>query len=277
MDTGIEDEPILRAWMQEPVSRRRATLERPGRWVAEPSWPSPDVEERRLALGDGTLAEAPRRRRPPARDRHRPPLRPRRRRLVRGRHPRRGRGRPARRRRPRALLHLRPARGADRAARQRARGARAGERPAGRAARRAPLRRGARRHVAARDARGAEPHPPRAATSTRSRSSRERPTRVVLELDGIAQAIPAGHRAPARALARVLAVAVAGARAGHARHPHRGQLAGAAGARAAPRGRASCARSRSPSRRPPLEVEKLEPGRGLAHGRRATSPRAAPS
>jgi hypothetical protein len=33
--------------------------ERPGRWVAEPGWPSPNVEERRLWLGDGVLREEP--------------------------------------------------------------------------------------------------------------------------------------------------------------------------------------------------------------------------
>ena len=57
IDTGVEDEPILRAWMQEPVTPSARQVERPGRWVAEESWPSPNVEERRLALGDGTLAE----------------------------------------------------------------------------------------------------------------------------------------------------------------------------------------------------------------------------
>ena len=52
------------------------------------------------------------------------------------------------------------------------------------------------------------------------------------------------------ALARVLAVAVAGAGAGHARRPHRGQLARAARAPAARRGRASSDRSTSPRARP---------------------------
>jgi uncharacterized protein len=50
IDTGIEDEPILRAWMQDPVAPGTRQIERPGRWVAEESWPSPDVEERRLPL-----------------------------------------------------------------------------------------------------------------------------------------------------------------------------------------------------------------------------------
>ena len=37
VDTGIEDEPILRAWMQEPVEPSARQVERPGRWVAEPT------------------------------------------------------------------------------------------------------------------------------------------------------------------------------------------------------------------------------------------------
>ena len=56
-DTGIADEPLLRAWMQEPVVPSARPMERPGRWVAEPAWPSPNIEERRLGLGDGTLVD----------------------------------------------------------------------------------------------------------------------------------------------------------------------------------------------------------------------------
>ena len=64
--------------------------------------------------------------------------------------------------------------GADRAARQRARGARARERPAGGPAHGATVRRGARRRVAARDARRAQPDPPRQPRAPRPRSSRGR-------------------------------------------------------------------------------------------------------
>lgn len=54
-DNGIMDEPRLRAWMPEsaPVGSDRAT--RHGRWVAEPSWPAPGVEARRIPLAE--LAE----------------------------------------------------------------------------------------------------------------------------------------------------------------------------------------------------------------------------
>jgi predicted acyl esterase len=44
VDTGIMDEPILRVWMQEPVSPATHYKERPGRWVAEPAWPPPDAQ-----------------------------------------------------------------------------------------------------------------------------------------------------------------------------------------------------------------------------------------
>jgi hypothetical protein len=56
--TGIMDEPLLRVWMQESVPPRAYYDERPGRWVAEPRWPSPNVAPRRLALGPGGLTDA---------------------------------------------------------------------------------------------------------------------------------------------------------------------------------------------------------------------------
>jgi uncharacterized protein len=44
IDTGVMDEPMLRVWMQDGVEPRPAYPERPGRWVAEHSWPSVGVE-----------------------------------------------------------------------------------------------------------------------------------------------------------------------------------------------------------------------------------------
>ena len=59
VDTGIMDEPMLRVWMQEHVPPAPAYDFRPGRWVAEETWPSPRIENRPWALNDGTLdAEA---------------------------------------------------------------------------------------------------------------------------------------------------------------------------------------------------------------------------
>lgn len=45
IDTGIMDEPMLRCWIQDSVPPQTFYAERPGRWVADPSWPSPHVSE----------------------------------------------------------------------------------------------------------------------------------------------------------------------------------------------------------------------------------------
>lgn len=41
---NVMDEPMLRCWMQDRIEPRTTQSERPGRWVAEPQWPSPRVE-----------------------------------------------------------------------------------------------------------------------------------------------------------------------------------------------------------------------------------------
>ncbi|WP_158895377.1 CocE/NonD family hydrolase [Amycolatopsis anabasis] len=43
VDTGMLDEPMLRTWMQESVPPSTSYEERPGRWVGEPAWPSPHI------------------------------------------------------------------------------------------------------------------------------------------------------------------------------------------------------------------------------------------
>ncbi len=50
IDTGIMDEPMYRVWMQESVRPSSHYVERPGRWVAEPTWPSPRIRARRYVL-----------------------------------------------------------------------------------------------------------------------------------------------------------------------------------------------------------------------------------
>ena len=40
-DTGLMSEPMYRVWMQEHVPPATCYRHRPGRWVAEPRWPSP--------------------------------------------------------------------------------------------------------------------------------------------------------------------------------------------------------------------------------------------
>jgi hypothetical protein len=52
-DTGIMDEPMLRVWMQESVPPSARYDVRPGRWVAEPSWPSPNIGTRGYKLTYG--------------------------------------------------------------------------------------------------------------------------------------------------------------------------------------------------------------------------------
>ncbi|RWX58636.1 CocE/NonD family hydrolase, partial [Mesorhizobium sp. M4B.F.Ca.ET.089.01.1.1] len=57
IDTGIEDEPMLRAWIQQPARPAPIYDERPGRWVAEPCWPGPGLKERVLHLAPYRLSE----------------------------------------------------------------------------------------------------------------------------------------------------------------------------------------------------------------------------
>ena len=58
-ETGIMDEPMLRAWMQDHMPPTTFYNERPGRWVGEPEWPSPNIVDRPLVLASpGTLEPA---------------------------------------------------------------------------------------------------------------------------------------------------------------------------------------------------------------------------
>jgi uncharacterized protein len=58
VDTGVMDEPILRAWMTESVKPASHHEVLPGRWIAETSWPAPRITPRRLFLTDEGLREA---------------------------------------------------------------------------------------------------------------------------------------------------------------------------------------------------------------------------
>jgi putative CocE/NonD family hydrolase len=55
IDTGVEREPMLRAWMQDSVRPKTDYAERPGRWVAEPTWPSPRIKPTRWYLNARSL------------------------------------------------------------------------------------------------------------------------------------------------------------------------------------------------------------------------------
>jgi putative CocE/NonD family hydrolase len=50
VDTGITEEPVLRAWVQDVVAPATHHSERPGRWVTETAWPPPGNEERTWEL-----------------------------------------------------------------------------------------------------------------------------------------------------------------------------------------------------------------------------------
>ena len=54
-ETGIMNEPMLRAWMQDSVPPTSSYEHRPGRWICEFEWPSPRVKERIYQLAFALL------------------------------------------------------------------------------------------------------------------------------------------------------------------------------------------------------------------------------
>ena len=54
-ETGVMDEPMVRAWMTDSVKPAPYHETLPGRWVAEPSWPPPESKSHRLFLTDDGL------------------------------------------------------------------------------------------------------------------------------------------------------------------------------------------------------------------------------
>ena len=57
IDTGVMDEPMLRAWMMESVKPASHHETLPGRWIAKSSWPSRGITPRRLFLTDEGLRD----------------------------------------------------------------------------------------------------------------------------------------------------------------------------------------------------------------------------
>jgi putative CocE/NonD family hydrolase len=55
IETNIMEEPMLRVWMQDSVPPTTYYHSRPGRWVAESSWPSPNIEKHQLVLAPARL------------------------------------------------------------------------------------------------------------------------------------------------------------------------------------------------------------------------------
>ncbi|RRQ22036.1 CocE/NonD family hydrolase [Thiohalobacter thiocyanaticus] len=56
-DTGIMDEPMLRAWMLESMPPSTFYHQRYGRWVSEPAWPSPNITTRTYKLAEYRLVD----------------------------------------------------------------------------------------------------------------------------------------------------------------------------------------------------------------------------
>lgn len=52
-DTGIMREPMFTAWMPQAVPAKNYYAESPGRWIAEPVWPSPRIKQQRYWLNAG--------------------------------------------------------------------------------------------------------------------------------------------------------------------------------------------------------------------------------
>lgn len=60
IDNGVETEPVMTAYINDHVPPDGTRTFQPGRWVAEPTWPSPSIARRRLALTAGHgLSEEP--------------------------------------------------------------------------------------------------------------------------------------------------------------------------------------------------------------------------
>jgi hypothetical protein len=58
IDTGIMDEPMLRVYVQDSTEPAARMQHRPGRWVGEASWPSPEIRTERLRLTVTGLEES---------------------------------------------------------------------------------------------------------------------------------------------------------------------------------------------------------------------------
>src|SRR5680860_730690 len=53
IDTGVDQDPMLRVWMQDTHSP--SAPRRPGHWVAEQEWPSPGIHPRSWTLSPGRI------------------------------------------------------------------------------------------------------------------------------------------------------------------------------------------------------------------------------
>jgi len=58
-DTGMDRQPRLRAYLMDSVRPATSYAHRPGRWVSEADWPSPDIQTRAWHLAPGRLGDTP--------------------------------------------------------------------------------------------------------------------------------------------------------------------------------------------------------------------------
>lgn len=58
IDTGIMDEPMIRAWIQDPAKPSAWQTERPGRWISAEGWPTASTEVETLAVSNHGLGGA---------------------------------------------------------------------------------------------------------------------------------------------------------------------------------------------------------------------------
>lgn len=54
-ETGVENDPDLRVWMQDSIEPRASYETRPGRWVAEQNWPAEHIEKQTFSLAPRQL------------------------------------------------------------------------------------------------------------------------------------------------------------------------------------------------------------------------------
>jgi hypothetical protein len=59
VDTGIMDEPMMRVFLEQRTAAEVWPNDVPGRWVSEPSWPSPRISSRILYLNSDALGDQP--------------------------------------------------------------------------------------------------------------------------------------------------------------------------------------------------------------------------
>lgn len=55
IDTGIMDEPMLRVWMQDSAPPTTRYESRPGRWIAESTWPSSHIDEKTYSMAPARM------------------------------------------------------------------------------------------------------------------------------------------------------------------------------------------------------------------------------